>query len=55
MESIVPVAYAAVDRKALETTLNPIYANIINPLIIAAFAFAVLVFVYGVIQMIINQ
>ncbi len=55
MDFLVPVARAAVNTKVLAPVLNPIITNIVNPLIAGAFALAVLVFVYGVIQMIVNQ
>lgn len=51
--SLVPVAEAAVNTAVLGQTLNPIITYIIDPLLMLAFALAVVVFTYGVIQVII--
>ena len=51
---IVPVANAADNVAAFGNALNPIITNVINPIVQLAFAVAVVVFVYGVIQMIIH-
>ncbi len=40
---------------AFGNVLNPIITNIVNPIVKLAFAVAVVVFVYGVIQMILNK
>ncbi len=56
MVPLVPTAYAATDvGTQLAPVLNPIITNIVNPLIVGAFALAVLVFVYGVVKMILTQ
>lgn len=46
---------AAVNAAAFGNVLSPIVTNIINPLIALAFAVAIVVFTYGVIQLIINK
>ncbi len=51
----VATAYAAFDKTAVDKTLAPIFTNVINPLIMLAFAVAVFVFSYGVIQMITHE
>lgn len=51
----VNTAYAAADTAAFGNALSPIVTNIIDPLIGLAFAVAVVVFAYGVIQMIIHD
>lgn len=55
MPSIVPIAHAAsVNMDQFSAVLNPIFANIINPIIWVMFAVATIVFVYGVLQMVIK-
>ena len=44
----------AINTSTLAPVLDPIITNIVNPLIMGAFALAVLVFVYGIIQFIAN-
>lgn len=46
---------AAVDSAVFGQVINPIMTNIVSPLIVLAFAVAVVVFAYGVIQMIIQE
>jgi large-conductance mechanosensitive channel len=52
--SFVPSALAAVDMTAFGRVVDPIISNIIYPIVGLMFGIAVLVFVYGVIQMIIH-
>lgn len=52
MFSLVPIAEAAVDPSVLGGVLNPIIAHVIFPLVELLFVVAVLVFVYGVLQMV---
>lgn len=47
-------ANAAVDATKLGNVLNPIIVNIVYPVIALVFGLAILLFVYGIIQMIIN-
>ncbi len=54
MNSLFPQAFAATDLTPVNTALKPIFANIINPILLFMFALATLVFVYGVIQVILN-
>lgn len=49
---LVPTAYAAVDANALGNVLNPIISNIIQPVIGLMFVVAILVFAYGVFQVV---
>lgn len=53
--SFVNQVYAAVDGDALGNVLNPIIIHIVNPVIELMFAVAVVVFAYGVFQMIWNK
>jgi hypothetical protein len=48
-------AFAAFDQTVVDSALAPIVANVINPLIGLAFAVAVFMFAYGVIQMIMHE
>ena len=50
----VPTAYAAVDTTALGNVLNPIISTIVYPIVALMFAVAVVVFAYGVLQMVIK-
>jgi len=51
--TLLPVANAATGNvAAFGNALNPIITNVVNPLVELAFAIAIVVFVYGVIQMI---
>ncbi len=47
-------AKAAVDLTAFGNVVDPIIANIVYPVVALMFGLAVLIFVWGVIQMIIN-
>ncbi len=47
--------YAQVDADALGGVLNPIITHIVNPIVQLMFAVAVVVFAYGVFQMIWNK
>jgi zinc transporter ZupT len=40
---------------AFATVINPIITNVVNPLVEFAFAIALVVFVYGVVQMVIHS
>lgn len=55
MIPFVSKVYAAVDGDAFGKVLNPIISNIVNPVIELMFAVAVVVFTYGVFQMIWNK
>ncbi len=55
MISFATYAYAAVNGAAVDKVLNPIVTTIIDPLIILVFAVALVVFVYGVLQMVWNK
>lgn len=55
MIPFVEKAYAAVDAQALGGVLDPIITNIVDPIIELMFAVAVVVFAYGVFQMIWNK
>ncbi len=46
------VAHAAVDANAFGNAINPIITNIVSPLVGLAFAVAIIVFVYGVFQVV---
>lgn len=48
----IPSAHAAVDATAFGNILNPIIANIVYPIIELMFGVAVIVFVYGVLQLV---
>lgn len=48
----VEIAYAATDPDALARVLNPIISNIINPLLELVFALAIVIFAYGVFQVV---
>ena len=48
----IPIAKAAVDTTAFGNLINPIIKNIVYPVIGLLFGLAVLLFVYGVFQMI---
>ncbi len=49
------VAYAAVDSAAFGKAIDPIIKNIVNPLVGLMFAVAVVVFAYGIFQVIWNN
>jgi len=50
----VPYAYAALDATKFGKVLDPIIANIVNPLIWLLFTLGIFFFAYGVIEMIIK-
>lgn len=50
--SIVPIVHAAIDAEAFGSVLNPIISNIVEPIVKLMFAVAVIVFVYGVFQVV---
>ena len=50
--NLVPTVYAAVDDQALGKVLGPIITHIIDPIIGLMFAIAVVVFAYGVFQVV---
>lgn len=54
MIPFVSVSYAATDMQAFGRVIDPIIANIINPIIGFMFALAVVVFAFGVLKMIIS-
>ena len=52
--SLISIAHAAsqTTAAAFGTVINPILSNVVNPAIELAFAVAVIVFTYGVLQMV---
>lgn len=52
--SIVPIAYAAVNTAAFANVVDPVITQIIYPIVYFIFALGVLIFAYGVIEMIIK-
>ena len=54
MIPFVSEAHAAVNAQAVGAVLNPIISNIVTPIVELMFAFAALVFAYGVLQMVIH-
>jgi hypothetical protein len=53
MNSFVSTAHAASDpTAAFSAVVNPIISNIVNPLIMLMFAVAIIVFVWGVVEMV---
>lgn len=52
---MVSVAHAQVTAAKFGAVLNPVISSVVNPLVELAFAVALVVFVYGVIQMIIHE
>jgi uncharacterized membrane protein YdcZ (DUF606 family) len=48
------IVHAAVDPEIFGRVIDPIISNIVNPLIGLIFAIAILVFVYGILEMIAN-
>ena len=55
MFTLVPIAHAAVDTTALGKVLDPIITNVIDPVVWLLFAVAVVVFAFGVFQMVWNK
>ncbi|MEN9912982.1 MAG: hypothetical protein RLY66_390 [Candidatus Parcubacteria bacterium] len=49
---LVSTAYAKVDANAFGNVLNPIISNIIQPVVGLMFAIAIVVFTYGVFQVV---
>lgn len=52
MSSLVPQAFAKVDGAAFGKVIDPVISNVVNPLVALIFAVAILVFVYGVFQVV---
>lgn len=52
MLSFVPQAYARVDMTAFGRVMDPIINNIVNPIVMLMFSVAVVVFAYGIFEMI---
>ncbi|MCX6715886.1 MAG: hypothetical protein NT077_02580 [Candidatus Taylorbacteria bacterium] len=53
---LIPEANAAANNVvAFGNALNPIITHVVGPLVMLAFAIAVIVFVYGVIQMMLHE
>lgn len=52
MSSLFKVAHADISADAFGRAVNPIIDNIVNPVITLMFAVAVVVFVYGVFQVV---
>jgi len=50
----IPYAHAAVDMTAFGNVLNPIISNVVYPLIALLFGVAVIVFVWGVLQLVLG-
>lgn len=50
----IPYVYAAVDASALGKVLDPIISEVVYPIIEVLFGLAVLIFVYGVLQLVIR-
>jgi uncharacterized membrane protein len=50
--SLVPIAYARVDMGVFAKAIDPIVSNIINPVIGLLFVIGVVVFAYGIFEMI---
>jgi hypothetical protein len=54
MFSLVKTAHAAVSTAAFGAVVDPIISNVVLPVVMLAFAVAIVVFIYGVLQMVIN-
>jgi len=52
--SSISIAQAAVDANKFGQVLDPIISNIVNPVIWLMFGVAIVVFAYGVLQMVIH-
>ncbi len=52
MDALVPTAFAKVDAAAFGRVLDPVINAIVTPLVQLAFAVAVVVFAYGVFQVV---
>jgi len=54
MISLATQAYATVSGQAIGSVVNPIITNIVMPIVEVMFGVAVIVFVFGVLQMVMN-
>ena len=54
VSSLIPTANAAIDTAAFGKVVNPIIDQIIYPIVYVVFALAVVIFAYGIIEMIIK-
>ena len=52
MSFLIPIAHAAIDNASFGRVVDPIINNIVTPIIEVMFAIALVVFVYGVAQLI---
>ena len=52
MDTLIPIAHAKVDASAFGRAIDPILSNIVSPLVGLAFAVAIVVFAYGVFQVV---
>ncbi len=52
MNSLFPIAYAALDANAFGKVVDPIIQHVVNPIVMLVFAVALLVFAYGIIEMV---
>jgi uncharacterized membrane protein len=52
MSILASTAFAKVDATAFGRVVDPIISNIVNPLLLLVFAVALVVFVYGVLQVV---
>lgn len=52
MNFLVPTAHAAADMTAFQNVLSPVITNVIMPIVYFMFALAVVVFAFGVAQVI---
>jgi large-conductance mechanosensitive channel len=52
MSLLVPTARAAVDAAAFGKVVDPVIENIVNPILMLMFAVGIVVFVYGVFQIV---
>jgi uncharacterized membrane protein len=52
MSLLVPTAHAAFDATAFGKVVDPVITNIVNPVIMLLFAVGIVVFVYGVFQVV---
>jgi len=52
IDHLIPSAQAAVDSAAFARVIDPVIENIVDPLVMLVFAVAIVVFVYGVFQMV---
>ncbi len=52
MSYLVPQAFAKIDGAAFGKVIDPIISNIVSPLVMLLFAVAIVVFAYGVFQVV---